>query len=158
MGVVSSFLNSSYLKVRLPTYSGSLIHYSVHPLLFSCFSSENAKVLENTSQTMLTSYMLSSQRDVTMFLRRTRLSLVLQHLQTTTDQRPSFPWEDDLVNISEFCSNVRIREFLAILLEELLALFLLVLRSLNLFAKDDVDGSIRTHHCALRREPDVDEV
>ena len=149
MGVVSSFLNSSYLKVRLPTYSGSLIHYSVHPLLFSCFSSENAKVLENTSQTMLTSYMLSSQRDVTMFLRRTRLSLVLQHLQTTTDQRPSFPWEDDLVDVSESSSHVRIRELLSVLLHELLAFLLLVLCCFDLLAKNDVDGPARSHRCDL---------
>ncbi len=79
-------------------------------------------------------------------------------LQTTANQRPHFSREDDLVNVFESSRHIRIRELLTVLLEELLALFLFVLRSLNLVAKDDVDGSIRTHHCDLCRGPGVDEV
>ena len=93
-----------------------------------------------------------------MLLWRSTLPLAGQHVESLANQRPCFMWEDDLVNVSQSCSHIGIGKLLAVLLHKLCWLLLLVLGSLDLFAEDDVDGSMGVNHRCFSGWPAVNEV
>src|SRR5919197_1071519 len=87
-----------------------------------------------------------SEGDVPMLLRRVALALVLQHLERPDEARPRVLGLDDLVDVAELGGLEGIREGVAIVGHEALALLLGPWSGLlDLVAEDDVDRAVGPH-------------
>ena len=87
-----------------------------------------------------------------MFLRRIRLVLVAAAFETSDDCLACISWRDDVVDVAEFGSAVRVAELSLILLDALSLLFW------SFFAVEDADSSLGSHHsdlCTLVSKVDV---
>ena len=87
---------------------------------------------------------------VTVLLRRHLVRLVLEHLQSPDHLRARVTRVDDVVNEAACSGHIRVGELLLVLLDELLAELVRVLRLGQLSAGGGVDGRCRGRETGLR--------
>src|SRR3990170_1037784 len=86
------------------------------------------------------------QRNIPVLLRRVGIALVAEHFETVDQTGARLSGLDDIVNIAAFRRNVRAGKFLAIHSDQFRLFPGRILRLFELFAEDDVDRAIRSHH------------
>ena len=96
-----------------------------------------------------------------MLLGRNSLFLAGKLLERAYYTESGVPRFNDIVNVSHFGSLVRVAEEVIVLVLLLFCEFCLLLRilhGLEFLSVKNLDGTVRTHHCNVRRRPCVVDV